>query len=93
MRNVDVDVFAKVPTVVGGASNKGLDKVNAEEAEEVYEGGEERDNGSQFGESDDVEGHGVADLVSPPEQQIVRHRKEKSEENGVGQVKRERECI
>lgn len=53
----------KVPGLVGGASNERLDKVDTEEAKEVYKGGDEGKNSCQFGESDDVKGNGVTDLV------------------------------
>lgn len=87
-------VIVNVPrVVVGGACNEGLDEVDTEEAEEVDEGRDESENGDEFGESDDVEGHGVADLVPPPDQKVIRYREEKREENGVGEVKRERESI
>lgn len=53
----------EVPSLVGGACNERLDKVDTEETKEVYKGGDEGKNSCQFGESDDVKGNGVTDLV------------------------------
>lgn len=76
-----------------GARDEGLDEVDAEEAEEVDEGGDETDDGGDLREGDEVEGDRVADLVAPPVEEVVRDGEEESEEHRVGQVQRERESV
>lgn len=79
--------------VVGGARDEGLDEVDAEEAEEVDEGGDEGEDGGEFGEGDDVERGGGANLVAPVVEEVVGDGEEEGEEDGVGQVQREREGV
>lgn len=86
-------VVDEVPSVVGGASNEGLDEVDAEEAEEVDEGSDERDNGGDFGEGDDVEGNGGSDLVAPAVEEVVSDGEEEGEEDGVGKIERKWESV
>lgn len=61
-----------------------MDEVDPEEAEEVDEGGDERDNGGELREGDDMEGDVVPDLVAPPVEEVIRHREEQREEHRVG---------
>lgn len=77
----------------GSGSYDGLNEVDAEEAEEVDSGSDEGNHGGKFGEGDDVERDGVADLVTPSEEKEVADREEESEENGIGEVERQREGI
>ena len=69
-----------------GAWDEGLDEVDAEEAEEVDEGGDEGDDGGDLREGEEVERGGGADLVTPPVEQVVHYREEQCEEYSVGQV-------
>lgn len=86
-------VVDEVPSVVGGASNEGLDEVDAEEAEQVDEGSDEGNNGGDFREGDDVEGSGGSDLVAPAVEEVVSDGEEEGEEDGVGEIERQWESV
>lgn len=73
-----------------GPSDERLDKVNPEKTKEVDEGGDEGDNGREFGESDHMERRRIADLVAPAMEEEVGYGEEEGEENAVGQIERER---
>lgn len=66
-----------------------MHEINAEEAQQVNEGGEEGDNGDDLGESNDVERGRVSNLLAPPGEQEVDYREEEREEDGVGDVQRQ----
>lgn len=59
-------------------------EINTKKPEEINEGSNEGNNGEEFGESDDVEGCGGANLVAPSVEEIVSDGEEESEENAVG---------
>lgn len=71
----------------------GLDESDAEEAEEVDDGGDEGHHRGDLGQGDDVERGGGPDLLPPPVEEEVGHREEEREEGPVGQVEREGESI
>lgn len=64
--------------------NERLNKIDAKETEEVDEGCDERNDSSNFGESDNVEGRMRSDLVAPPVEEVIRHGEKEREENAVG---------
>lgn len=94
---MDVPIFVEnellVLVVALGFTNKGLDEVNAEEAEQVDKRGDEAKDAGEFGKGEDVERGGVTDLVTPPVEEEIGDGKEEGEENAVGEIKRERESI
>ncbi|CAL5442692.1 unnamed protein product [Camellia sinensis] len=67
--------------VVRSTGDEGLDETNAEKTEEVDEGSDEGGDGSEFGESDDVERGGGSDLIALTMEEVVSHR----EENVIGE--------
>jgi len=81
------------PDVDGGRPKNGLDEIDAEEAEEVYEGGDQGYQRHDLGQVDDAKRSRVADLLAPPRQQEVDHREEDGEEHRIGQVQRQRQSV
>lgn len=81
---ISVENEALVFLVAFGLRNERLDEINAEESEEVDEGGDETDDCCEFGKSEDVKRGGVTDLVAPPVEEEIGHGEEKGEENAVG---------
>lgn len=67
--------------------------MNAEEAEQVDDGGEKGEDGGDVGEGEEVEGGGGADLVAPAVEEVVGDGEEEGEEEGVGEVEREGEGV
>lgn len=63
-----------------------MNEIDTEETEEVDERSDERNNGGDFGESDDMERCGATDLVTPAVEEIVRDGEEEREEDCVGEV-------
>lgn len=70
-----------------------MDEIDVEEVEEVDEGGDEGDECVEFGDGDDVERCVVMDFVVLVVEEVVGDGEEESEEDGVGEVERERECV
>lgn len=67
--------------------------MNAEEAKEVDDGGEEGEDGGDVGEGEHVEGGGGADLVAPAVEEVVGDGEEEGEEEGVGEMEGEGESV
>lgn len=67
-----------------GFRNEGLDEFDAEETKKVDEGGDECEDGGEFGEGEKVERGGVVDLLAPTVEEEVGDREKEREENSVG---------
>lgn len=81
------------PHVVAGPENERLHEIDAEEAEQVDEGGDEREYGDDLGEVHDVKRRGGPDLLAPASQEEVDNGEEEGEEDGVREVQRERQGV
>lgn len=86
-------VVNSVPSVVGAAGDEGLNEINPEKAQQINEGGDEREKRGELGESENVEGGGVVDLLTPAVEKEVGSGEEESEENGVCEEERKRKSV
>lgn len=69
---------------MGSTCDEGLDKINAEEAKEVDERGDEGDNGGDFRQGNDMKRSGASNLVAPAVKEVVSDGEEERKENGIG---------